>query len=303
MRWVLVLLSVLILAGCTDQATPRRAADPSPPAIGGARPVKIVVPPGYRPGRPAPLLLMLHGYGGSAAREEGYFGFTAVAAASGMLYALPQGTPDKRGNRFWNATAACCDKDHTNIDDSAYLRGVIEDIRRHYAVDPKRVFVTGISNGGFMSHRMACDHADLVAGIASLAGAGPLSTSDCRNARPVAVLQIHGDADPVIRYEGGMRDAEYPGAVRTVEDWARRDGCAVTARGGPARDLADADDVFAGAPRPLDGPETRTVSYPDGCRPGGHAELWTVTGGAHAPRLAPTYARQVVDFLLAHPKP
>lgn len=308
-RYCLALLSVLVLAGCTGEGTlsePAKTAASTPgsaPVIGGERPVQVRVPPGYQPGKPAPLLVMLHGYGSNATEGERYFRFAPVAAEAGMLYAVPEGTMDSRGKRFWNATAACCDRTGTNVDDSGYLFGVIREIERHYTVDPKRIFLVGISNGGFMSHRMACDHSDVVAAIASMAGAEPLPGSACRPTRTVAVLEIHGDQDSTVRYRGGAMSAPYPGAVRTVQDWAARNGCAPTARSGPARDLAEDADVYRPGTRPLTRAETRTTSYPDGCRPGGHVELWTITGGDHVPRLAPTYARQVVDFLLAHPKP
>lgn len=304
-RLLLALLCAAALAACSGPpsgtATPTApagtgsTATPAGPAIGGDRPVRIAAPSSYRPGRPAPLLIMLHGYGGSPDQDEGYLALGPVAEAEGMLYARPEGLRDRQGRHFWNASPACCDRDGTGVDDSAYLRGVIEEIGRHYTVDPGRIFVVGFSNGGFMAHRMACDHADLVAAVVSIAGAGPLRAADCRPRRPVAVLEIHGDADRSVRYEGGDMGGGYPGAVRTVEDWARRNGCAVSGQPGPARDLIAGD-----GPAPA---EAETVRYAEGCRPGGHAELWTVRGGDHLPVLADGFARQVVDFLRAHPRP
>ena len=96
--------------------------------------------------------------------------FRPLAEARGFLYCYPDGTIDRWGNRFWNATDACCDFGNTGVDDAGYLRGVIEEIARRFAVDRKRVYLIGHSNGGFMAYRMACQSADLIAGIASLAG-------------------------------------------------------------------------------------------------------------------------------------
>ncbi|MEW2385504.1 alpha/beta fold hydrolase [Micromonospora sp. NPDC047707] len=310
-RLLPLLVSATVLAACsgppaapagtaTPPAAPASVATPTGPAIGGDRPVRMAVPPGYHPGRPAPLLIMLHGFGGSPDQDENYLALGPVAEAEGMLYARPEGRRDRRGQHFWNAFAACCDRDGTGVDDSAYLRGIVEEVRRHYTVDPGRIFVVGFSNGGFMAHRMACDHADLVAAVVSIAGAGPLTAADCRPARPVAVLQVHGDADTSVRYEGGEMGGGYPGAVRTVEDWARRNGCAVPGQPGPARDLVVTDES---TPRRPDVAETRTLAYAAGCRPGGHVELWTVAGGSHLPVLSAGFARQVVDFLRAHPRP
>jgi polyhydroxybutyrate depolymerase len=87
--------------------------------------VTVRVPAGYDPAVPAPLLIRLHGYGGSGDGSESYLSLGRVAAARGMLYAHPDGTADGDGSRFWNATDACCDFDRSGVDDAAYLAGVI----------------------------------------------------------------------------------------------------------------------------------------------------------------------------------
>lgn len=298
-RLLVALVCATVTMGCSapSEVPAKDSTPPTAPAIGGDRPVRVTVPSGYRPGQAAPLLIMLHGFGGSPDQDEGYLSLGPVAEADGMLYARPEGRTDSRGRRFWNAGPACCDRDGVGGDDSGYLRGVIEEITQHYTVDPNQIFVVGFSNGGFMAHRIACDHADLVTAVVSVAGAGASVAADCRPSRPVAVLQIHGDADTSVRYEGGDMGGGYPGAVRTVEDWARRNGCDVSGRAGPPRDL-----VVATGSTP-DAAESRTVAYAEGCRPGGHAELWTVVGGEHLPTLSAGFARQVVDFLRAHPRP
>ena len=135
--------------------------------IGGDRPVNVIVPAGYTPGKAAPLLILLHGYSASGAIEDAYLGVAAEADKRGFLYAHPDGTIDSQNNRFWNASDACCNLDPvpSKVDDSAYLSKLIADISAHYTVDPKRVYFFGHSNGGFMSYRMACEHADKIAAI------------------------------------------------------------------------------------------------------------------------------------------
>ncbi len=139
----------------------------------GRGPVTVHVPPGYDPAEPAPLLMFLHGYGPGVTGEEhgASTEFPQWADKLGFLSVYPDGTADSEGILFWNATDACCDFDGSGIDDSGYLRDLIESIIDELAVDTDRIYVVGASAGGFMAHRLACDHADLIAAIASVAGA------------------------------------------------------------------------------------------------------------------------------------
>ncbi len=217
------------------------------------------------------------------------------ADARHFLYAHPDGTIDTTGNRFWNATDACCNFDGSTVDDSTYLSTVITQIEAAYTVDPKRVFFIGHSNGGFMSHRMACDHADQIAAIASLAGAQWSDLSKCQPSEPVAAVEIHGTADTAIAYAGASTtEGAFPSAPTTASDWALLDKCSATAdTSAPPIDL---DLSQAGS-------ETTVTKYDQGCAAGGHAELWTINGGTHVPMLTPAFDTDVIDFLFAHPKP
>jgi polyhydroxybutyrate depolymerase len=258
------------------------------------RPYEVFVPSGYDAATPTPLVLLLHGYTASGAAQEFYWQIQPHAEARGFLYVHPDGTEDPGGNQFWNATDACCNFSGSDVDDSAYLRSIIDEVKAQYNVDPKRVFVMGHSNGGFMSYRMACDHADAIAAIASLAGATFSDITQCQPSEPVSVLQIHGTNDTTIGYDGGMNGTvSYPGAVATTEIWATYNGCDLTTNGAPNLDLDSG----------LAGDETTVSIYDDGCAPGGHAELWTIAGGSHIPALSDSYAPSLLDFLFAHPKP
>src|SRR5438552_1413322 len=162
--------------------------------VGGDRPVTVHVPASYEPGKPAPLLILLHAYGSTGSGHDRYFPVGAAAAERGFLYAYPDGTTDTSGNRFWSSKDACCDFDRTGVNDVAYLDSLITAIQAVLAVDPKRIDLIGHSSGGFMTYRMACTHADRIAAIASLAGATFANPADCGPSGPVAVLQIHGTA-------------------------------------------------------------------------------------------------------------
>ncbi len=262
--------------------------------IGGDRPVDVHVPASYDPATPMPLVVLLHGYSATGALQTAYFSMIPASDARGFLFAAPDGLVDGSGNQFWNATDACCNFYNNDVDDSAYLRSVVEDIEAAYNVDPKRIYFIGHSNGGFMSHRMACDHADKIAAIASLAGAMAEDVSLCQPSNAVAVLQIHGTVDDTIAYDGGnILGNGYPSAQQTVLDWVDLDHCS------PVEDTS-ASPISVDAT--IAGDETTITKY-DGCDPGGHAELWTIAGGGHIPSLDSTFAEQVVDFLYAHPKP
>lgn len=263
--------------------------------IGGDRPVKMYVPDSYDGSKPAPLLVLLHGYGASGTLQELYFAFQPHAEERGFLYAVPDGTVDADGKRFWNATDACCGFGQGTVDDSTYLAGVVDEIKSKFNVDEKRVYFVGHSNGGFMSYRMACDHADQIAAIVSLAGATYADDSKCTPSEPVAVLQVHGTADDTVLYDGGNFAGvfDYPGAVQTVEMWAAHDGCEVAPADGGTLDLESS----------IGGVESTASVYATGCQPGGHAELWSIAGAGHIPNLSADFRTGVFDFLEAHPKP
>jgi polyhydroxybutyrate depolymerase len=266
--------------------------------VGGDRPVTVHVPPSYDRSRPAPLLIVLHGYTGSGLGQETYFGLQREAELRGFVTAYPDGTVDSNGGRFWNATDACCNFDRADVDDVAYLDGVITAVQAAVTVDPHRISFAGHSNGGFMSYRMACARADRIAAIVSLAGATLAKSADCRPSDPVAVLQIHGTADDTIAFAGGTIDGfPYPGAEETVATWASYDGCAAAASSVDQRVDVDAELQDAGQPA-----ET-TVKRWTGCKPGGAVELWTIPGGGHVPAISSAFGAAVLDFLEAHPKP
>src|SRR4029077_14545218 len=144
-----------------------------------------------------------HGYSANADLEDIYFGLSAVAEQRKFLLALPEGTVDSDSKQFWNATDACCSSKGPVVDDVTYLNAVMDDVAAKYNLDKKRVFLTGHSNGGFMSYRMACESSGRIAAILSLAGAMWLDTSMCKPTEAVSVAEVHGDADESVKYDGG----------------------------------------------------------------------------------------------------
>ncbi len=271
---------------------PGADVSPAVAALVAARPFHLAVPDGYDASHPAPLLVLLHGYGASGLLQDLYFHMTREANMRGVLYATPDGTMDASGMRFWNASDACCDFAHTGVDDVAYIDAIIADVSARYAVDPRRIYLLGHSNGAFMSHRMACDRAGEIAAIVALAGATFFDATRCAPSEPVSILDVHGTADAVIAYDGGVNvGVRYPGETTTMARWAGYDRCAATTSLDPSIDL---DTGLAGA-------ET-LVAHHDGCT-GVAVDLWTIVGGTHLPALGASWAPAVLDWLLAHPKP
>jgi len=261
--------------------------------FGRDRPVEVVVPSLYDPCAPAGLVLLLHGLGAGGALQSAFFDMPRLADEASMLFLAPDGTPMSDGTPFWNATDACCDFERIGTDDVAYLTWLVAEVSAEYNVDPKRVFLVGHSNGGFMSYRLACERADLFAGVVSLAGATWLDPARCSPSEPVSVLQIHGTLDDTVFYAHDEASGQgFPGAVETVTQWAAYDGCAGPR--GPGGAAVDVDTSVAGN----EGVRTRFAECPDGI----DVELVTLEAGGHVPAVGQGFRVLVRDFLLGHSK-
>ncbi len=281
------LLCAALLVACGGD----EAAHPPPTSFGGDRPTTLQVPATYDADRSYPLLLLLHGWGGNSLLNQVYLGFAGAADARDVLVLAPDGTVDRDGKPFWNASDSCCDVYGTGVDDVAYLVGLVDQVSAAYSVDPRRVYAVGHSNGGYMAYRLACERAEVFAAITSLAGAAAFQDpSTCVPSAPVSVLQIHGDADQTVPYDGGR---SFPGAVASVERWATYDSCTGSLTPAGTLDIE----------KRLDGAETSAASITS-CPASVAADLWTIHGGAHSPVLAnPAFADLVWTFLSSHPKP
>lgn len=295
--------AALLAGGCGKTAPSAPiAVSPStsaPSARFADRPFQVRVPRNYDPAVPAPLVIALHPLGGtgpSGAQFAEHWGLDRLADAKGLLLVAPDGTTSPEG-RFWNATDACCDFHDAGVDDSGYLSAIIDDVSARFRVDAKRVYVVGYSSGAAMAHRIACDDSAKIAAVVSMAGAVWKDPSRCNPSTPVAVVEVHGNADEVVHYEGGgpVRPGMgvYPGAAETVAIWARKNGCTGA--------LAPTSEVFHfDARRPA--AETRVARY-QGCPAGGDIELWTMDGTGHYTDLLPAWTEAMLQFLATHPKP
>jgi len=257
------------------------------------RPAAIALPSGFDNSREVALTVLLHGYTSNARQQDLLFQLARRADMRDMIVVLPEGTVDRLGNPFWNATDACCDGFNTGVDDSTYIRGLIDEAKQRFNIDAGRVYLVGHSNGGFMSYRMACDHSEVITGIMSLAGATHDDMSQCAPTEPVSIIQVHGTMDPTIRYDGGSlpTGGTYPSARVTVDQWSIFNECdAMPTRGNELDLLAPA------------GSETEVDIY-TGCRGDATVQLWTVNGAGHIPPFSqPVYTDSFLDVLFSKDK-
>lgn len=281
-----------------DAATDAAADAPTPPdQFGGDRPVPVFrVPSGYDPKKPAPLVLVLHGYGAGGVLQNAYFGLGSLADEKGFFLAAPDGTVDSKKNRFWNAVDTCCDFDGKKPDDVKYLTGLVAEIATYYAIDPKRVYLVGHSNGGAMAMRLACDVPETFAAVVDLAGPFFSDPKRCAPKVPIAFRHMHGTVDATVPYAGGaisVGGLSTPSARTIAETFAAADGCGAPADA-PAVDLE----------RSLAGAETKVVRW-SGCKGGADVELYSIEGGPHIPKDFDPSAlpRSIWAFFEAHPRP
>lgn len=224
----------------------------------------------YRPAslpqsRPVPLVVMLHGGFGRGLQAERTYGWDAEADRSHFVVVYPDGL-----NHAWSVGAGCCGAPgRDNVNDVAFITATVERLRQQLSIDQRQIYATGISNGGMLAYRLACD-SDLFAAI------GPDSATllgSCDNPKPVSVIHIHGTADHSVPYQGG------PG--RGV---AHIDGPPIPA----VHDMWRAIDDCGPSSVTTSGAVTTSVAS---C-PGGHTvELITIAGAGHQWPGAPSRPR------------
>jgi polyhydroxybutyrate depolymerase len=220
--------------------------------------------------KPLPLVLMLHGGMGTSANIEEYLNFTAVAASENFVAVYPQGI-----SRAWNdarTNKALMSPNASTADDVAFLNGLVDDLIAKGVADPKRVYISGLSNGGFMAMRMACEAPDrFVAFVAMIASAPLTAATTCRPKRPLPMLLINGTDDGLVKFSPQAAAAQGNfGAVELAAFWGERNGC----KGFTDMMLPDLD--------PADKSTISARRY-SGCPAKGDVELLTVNGGGHQP--------------------
>lgn len=196
----------------------------------------VHVPPGYDPARPTPLVIAFHGGGGHAEymADDAKYGLIGKADQAGFIVVFPNGYSKMPRGRLatWNAGGCCGDARDRAVDDVGFSRAMVASLREQLNIDGQRIFATGMSNGGMISHRLACDAADLFRAVAAVAGTE--AAAPCHPSRPISVLHIHARDDTHVLFNGGagpdaFRDPskvmEFVSVPETIARWRQRNHC------------------------------------------------------------------------------
>ncbi len=237
------------------------------------RKYRVHVPRSYNAGSPAPLLLAFHGGGGNMdyqASDENY-GLISKSESAGFVVVFPNGFSKLPSGKFatWNAGNCCADARDRNVDDVGFVRQIIRDVSAQLRIDHKRIYATGMSNGGMMAYRLACEMPDTFAAIAAVAGTD--NTTQCKPKSPISILHIHAQNDDRVLYNGGAgrkfgdvsKVTDFTSVPATVSKWVAHNSCSPT----PQRTLS-----VAGA----------TCDRYAPCRGDGSVQLCVTDTGGHS---------------------
>ncbi|TNV77574.1 hypothetical protein FGO68_gene13754 [Halteria grandinella] len=270
--------------------------------VGLRSPVDTYYPPTYSTSTDKfGLLIHLHGFGSSGAYSGGsYLKLTQALPQGGYVLMLPNAIKNVQGTRYWKGTDACCDVMNMGVNDAKYIRSLIKKAVGTGRIDPNKVFISGHSNGAFMSYRFACEFSDLIAGIIAINGATFYDNGDCVSLynsaapRKMSILSIHSTADATILYAGGrILGATYPSLEGSIARWQANLGCTVT-------DLISSGESFTAD----SASHVAQVYVPvaDSCPAGAHIEHWKVVDGVHGPGFTNAFRTKLVAWMDAHPK-
>ncbi len=273
---------------------------------GGDRTFYVHLPPGHSTAKSVPLVIALHGNGGTAAQlnRATRYGLTRQADAHGWVLVIPQGI-----SKSWNDHRPFKERALGGVDDVGFLTQLIDYAQASYGIDPERVFILGASNGGAMALTLAVERSERVRAVAAVVMSLPEIHEHAAPKRAVSVLMVNGTKDPIVPYVGGQILGARGRVLSTpasLDWWARQNGCATVV---PPRQLPDAD--------PSDGTRVWYESR-EGCAGGTIAALYRVEGGGHTWPGGRPYAperlvgrvsgdidasRVVFDFFALHAKP
>lgn len=274
MHRLLLLLALVWLP--TFAAPGAVAADPATThtiTVGGLeRSYRLYRPPQLRAGASAPLVIALHGGGGSGALMERNSGLDRTADAHGFMVIYPDGSGRRTGRLLtWNAGDCCAYAQRKNVDDVGFIVALIDHAIAAHGADPTRVYLTGMSNGAMMAYRVAALHPQRIAALAAVSGTMDPSLVP---RGPLPVMHVHGTADRMVPYAGGRGErsflvGERNSVANTIAAWVRVNRADPQPTSTPLPDRAD------------DGTHVIEHRYRAGADPR-NVVLYEIVGGGHA---------------------
>lgn len=197
----------------------------------GSRKYLLYVPVNYDASQAVPLVLFFHGGGGDMRQAAADYNWEEKADKEGTAVAFLNGSSrfPRENLATWNAGSCCGYARDQKVDDVGFTRQVVADIQGKLNIDAGKIFATGMSNGGMMSHRLACEMADVFAAVASVAGTEGVSS--CSPERPISVMHIHAKDDDHVLFEGGAGDGgfkdeskvtDFISVAETIRRWVVR---------------------------------------------------------------------------------
>ena len=226
-------LYILCLAGLV--ASPALAAEPLGPGdhtrtvqVGDLeRSYLVHIPPKYDPKVPTPVVLILHGAGTNAQIMVPFCAMSKKSDEAGFIAVYPNGTGAAGIFLTWNVGGLHGKMAEGKADDVKFVGSLLDDLGTMVNVDPKRVYATGISNGGMMCYRLAAELSDRIAAIAPVAGT--MAIAEAKPNRPVPVMHFHGTADRIVPFagpgNGTPKFLSFKSVEETVKIWVKINGC------------------------------------------------------------------------------
>lgn len=189
----------------------------------------IHLPENMEPSEEVPLVIGMHGGFGNAAQFERQSQLSNKADEENFIVVYPEGITSPTGVTTWNAGACCGYASFVDIDDVGFVSALIDTLITTYNIDEQRIYAAGMSNGGFMSYRLACELSDKIAAIAPVAAS--MTMEQCTPSRPVPILHVHSFVDFNVPYEGGVgqgASTQYSPPLDSVMNiWASKNGCSI----------------------------------------------------------------------------
>lgn len=231
----------------------------------------VHVPPSYNRAKPVPVVLVFHGGGSNVEQMVRFCGMNDKADKEGFVVVYPAGTGRLKRVLTFNGGNCCGYAQRNNIDDVKFVRMLLDDLATVVSVDKKRVFATGMSNGGIITYRLASELSDRIAAIAPVAG--PMGTATCKPKRPVPVMHFHGTDDDFAPFTGGkgrrsLTKTNFYSVEHSIQAWIKANGCSKKP-------------VVTAEPNKTDDGMTVTRKTYGGGKNGSEVVLITIENGGH----------------------